>query len=161
MHYMRDRTEDAAAAIAAAPSGLYAEKHDHACLLIRRASGVCENEPVKPQILPALFLAIAATGWAQAPDTQAAAQAGAALFQNNCARCHGANLEGSKKAPRLAEIDKKKHWTDERITNRILNGEGKKMPPFREALSADQIQQLVAFLRSENRPAPPPSPQSQ
>jgi mono/diheme cytochrome c family protein len=113
---------------------------------------------VKFQVLSVLFFALVATGSAQAPDTQAAEQAGAVLFRDNCARCHGASLEGTKKAPAIAEIRKKKHWTDERITNRILNGEGKKMPPFRDSLSQEQIQQLIAYLRAENRPTPPPAP---
>ena len=112
---------------------------------------------------PALVFALIANGPAQVPATQSAgqavdpslAQAGAVLFQSNCARCHGANLEGTKKAPALAEIRTKKHWTDERITTRILNGAGSKMPAFRDSLSADQIKQLIAYLRAENRPAPP------
>lgn len=114
------------------------------------------------QILPAIVLALVATGSAQnsvqAPDAQAASQAGAVLFRDNCARCHGANLEGVKKAPALADINKKKHWTEERITHQILNGEGK-MPPFRDSLTSEQIQQLVAYLRDPNRPTPPPAPQ--
>jgi len=115
---------------------------------------------VKFQTLPALFFALIATGWAQAPNAQAPEQAGggAVLFQDNCVRCHGANLEGTKKGPRLAEIRTKKHWTDERITNRILNGAGK-MPSFRESLSENQIQQLVAYLRAENRPTSQPASQ--
>jgi mono/diheme cytochrome c family protein len=112
---------------------------------------------VKLHILPALFLAFVATCPAQAPDTQAAEQAGAVVFHKNCARCHGVNLEGTKKAPPLAEIQKKKHWTDERITKRVLNGAGK-MPSFRDSLSPDQIQQLIAYLRAEHRPAPPTTP---
>jgi mono/diheme cytochrome c family protein len=116
---------------------------------------------VKLQILPTLLLALVATGSAQVPDAQGPkpnqAEAGTVLFRDNCARCHGANLEGSKKAPAIAEIRTKKHWTDERITNRILNGEGK-MPPFRDSLSGEQIQQLIAYLRAENRStAPPPA----
>lgn len=103
---------------------------------------------MKSQVLPILFLSLVAIGYAQE-------RAGAVLFRDNCARCHGADLEGSKKAPALGEIRKKKHWTDERITNRILNGEGKKMPPFRESLSAEQIRQLIAYLRAENHAAPP------
>ena len=95
----------------------------------------------------ALLFILTASGSAQTPDSSAAAQAGAALFRDNCARCHGTHLEGGKKIPALADIDKKKHWTDERITHRIQNGEGK-MPPFRDSLSADQIQQLIAFLRA-------------
>jgi nicotinate dehydrogenase subunit B len=113
---------------------------------------------VKLQV-PVLLLALIATGSAQNPDTQAAEQAGAVLFRDNCARCHGANLEGTKKAPAIAEIRKKKHWTDERISNRILNGAGKKMPAFRDSLSEGQIQQLIAYLRAENRPTPPPAPE--
>ncbi len=30
------------------------------------------------------------------------------------------------------------------------------MPPFRESLSVEQIRRLIAYLRAENRPAPPP-----
>jgi mono/diheme cytochrome c family protein len=116
---------------------------------------------VKFQIVPALFLALIATGSAQVADTQANEQAGAVLFHDNCARCHGANLEGSKKVPSLADINKKEHWTDERITQRILNGAGTKMPSFRDSLSEQQIQQLVAYLRAENRPAPPSAPVQQ
>jgi mono/diheme cytochrome c family protein len=112
---------------------------------------------VRLPIVAALFFALAAAGSAQAPDTQASAQAGAVVFHDNCARCHGADLEGSQKAPRLADIGKKKHWTDDRITNRILNGAGK-MPAFRQTLSDQQIQQLIAFLRAENRPALPSTP---
>ena len=113
---------------------------------------------MKIQILSALFAVLAATGSAQAPDTHAAEQAGAALFHDNCARCHGANLEGSKKGPAIAAIRTKKRWTDEKIAHQINNGEGK-MPPFRDTLHADQVQQLIAFLRAENRPAPPATPQ--
>ncbi len=116
---------------------------------------------MKFQVLPVLFLALIATGSAQVPDTQAAEQAGAVLFRDNCARYHGANLEGTKKAPALAELRKKKHWTDEKITGRILNGAGKKMPPFRDSLSKEQIQQVIAYLRAENRPTPPPASQQE
>jgi mono/diheme cytochrome c family protein len=112
---------------------------------------------VKFQVLPVLFLALIATGSAQVPDTRAAEQAGAVVFRDNCARCHGANLEGTKKAPALAEIRTKRHWTDERITNRVLNGLGKKMPSFRESLSVEQIQHVIAYLRTENRPTLPPA----
>lgn len=111
---------------------------------------------MKLNVLAFLFVALIATGSAQVPDNQAAPQAGAVLFRDNCARCHGANLEGGKKVPALADVHKKKHWTEERLTKQILNGEGK-MPPFRDTLTAGQIQQLVAYLRAENRPIPQPA----
>ena len=124
-------------------------------------AGSCENIFVKLRLLAPFLLTFAVTASAQTPDSQAAAKAGAVVFQSNCARCHGANLEGSKKAPPIAEIRNKKHWTDDRITYRILNGAGK-MPAFRETLSDEQIRDLIAYLRAENRPSAPPqnSPQN-
>jgi mono/diheme cytochrome c family protein len=107
---------------------------------------------VRYLILPAIVLALAAVGSAQAPAAQ-----GAALFHDHCAKCHGANLEGTKKGPVLDKIRTKKYWTDEKITNRINNGAGSKMPAFRDSLSSEQIQQLIAYLRAENRPTPPPA----
>ena len=112
---------------------------------------------MRKQIFPALLIAFVAFGSAQAPQSNQA-ESGAILFRDNCARCHGSNREGTKKGPVLAGIGKKKHWTDEKITNRILNGEGK-MPSFRDSLSSEQIQQLVTFLRAENHPPAPPAPQ--
>ncbi|WP_058185910.1 c-type cytochrome [Terracidiphilus gabretensis] len=105
------------------------------------------------QILPAVLFALAVVGSAQAPQPDQATP-GSVLFHDNCAKCHGANLEGTKKGPALVEIRNKKHWTDEKITNRIVNGAGSKMPAFRDSLSSDQIQQLIAYLRADSRPAP-------
>jgi mono/diheme cytochrome c family protein len=42
------------------------------------------------------------------------------------------------------------------MTEQILNG-GKKMPPYRDSLSDDEIAQLVAYLRAKDRPTPPDS----
>ena len=108
----------------------------------------------------ALFLllsALIAAPAIHASDTKAAEQAGAILYRDKgCGFCHGASLEGTKKAPALAEIRKQKPWTTEKISNQILDG-GQKMPPFRESLSDEQISQLIAYLRSKNRPTPPPA----
>lgn len=83
------------------------------------------------------------------------AKAGAVLYRDKgCAYCHGAAGEGTKKAPSLADIRADKAWPPEKITDQILNG-GKKMPPFRDSLSDEEIAQLVAYLRAKNRPAPP------
>jgi mono/diheme cytochrome c family protein len=106
----------------------------------------------------AIFLSALITATAQASDTKAAEQAGAVLYRDKgCSFCHGVNLEGTKKAPALAEIRKQKPWTNEKITNQILDG-GQKMPPFRESLSDEEINQLIAYLRAKNRPTPPPAP---
>ncbi len=90
--------------------------------------------------------------------TQAAEQAGAALFRDKgCAFCHGPGGEGTKKAPSLVDIRKDKAWPAARMTTQILNG-GQKMPPFRESLDDNQIADLVAYLRAKHRPEPPAAP---
>ena len=85
--------------------------------------------------------------------------AGAILFRDKgCARCHGADLQGTKKAPTLANIRDDKNWPPDKIAKQILNG-GQKMPPFADALSDPQIAQIVAYLRAKHRPVlPPPAP---
>jgi len=113
---------------------------------------------VKSSVLAILLSALVTTAAAQASDTKTAEQAGAILYRNKgCGFCHGANLEGTKKAPALAEIRKQKPWTNEKISNQILDG-GQKMPPFRESLSDEEISQLIAYLRAKNRPTPPAQP---
>jgi mono/diheme cytochrome c family protein len=101
------------------------------------------------------FVLVLAATTAFAADTPADAKAGAALYRNKgCGFCHGPALEGTKKAPALAQIRNDKDWPPEKLTDQILNG-GKKMPPFRDSLSDDEIAQLVAYLRAKDRPTPP------
>jgi mono/diheme cytochrome c family protein len=107
------------------------------------------------KIIPA-FIVLAATA-AYAADTPADVKAGAILFRDKgCTYCHGPAGEGTKKAPPLADLRDGKTWPTEKIADQILNG-GKKMPPFRDALSDEEIQQLIAYLRAKDRPAPPPA----
>ena len=108
-----------------------------------------------PLILLAIFAAISAPALAASADAAADVQAGAALYRDKgCARCHGAALEGNKKGPSLVDMDKDKEWPPQKMTDQILDG-GQKMPPFREALTDDEITQLVAFLRAKDRPVLP------
>jgi mono/diheme cytochrome c family protein len=90
--------------------------------------------------------------------TKDAEQAGAVLFRDKgCSYCHGVGGVGTKKAPALTNLNKDKAWPPEKITKQIEEG-GQKMPPFREALSDEEIAQLVAYLRAKNKPVPPPAP---
>ncbi|MGB7546638.1 MAG: cytochrome c [Terracidiphilus sp.] len=83
-------------------------------------------------------------------------KAGAVLFRDKgCAHCHGVGGIGGKKAPSLVGIRKDKLWTPAKMTGQILNG-GKKMPPFADSLTDQEIAQLVAYLRAKHRPVPPP-----
>jgi mono/diheme cytochrome c family protein len=94
-----------------------------------------------------------------ASNRKADEQAGAVLFQaQDCAHCHGpAGVGGTKKGPDLSGIRKDKQWPPDKIAAQILNG-GKKMPPFSEALTDEQIGKIVAYLRAKHRPVPPPAP---
>ncbi|HYW33876.1 MAG TPA: PQQ-binding-like beta-propeller repeat protein [Balneolaceae bacterium] len=70
------------------------------------------------------------------------------LFNENCSRCHGADLKGHPKSgfPSLANI--RKHYSKEFVTNVISNGRGM-MPSFDQKLSSKQKQAIVAFLFGE------------
>ena len=82
-------------------------------------------------------------------------QAGAVLYRDKgCPQCHGADLNGNKKGPSLADIRTDPAWPPEKITKQITDG-GQKMPPFGDSLTDPEVAQLVAFLRAKDRPAPP------
>lgn len=84
-------------------------------------------------------------------------KSGAVLFRDKgCTYCHGAGGIGTKKAPSLIDLPKDKTWTPEKITSQILNG-GQKMPPFRESVTDDEVNDLIAYLRAKKKPEPPPA----
>jgi PQQ-dependent dehydrogenase (methanol/ethanol family) len=102
----------------------------------------------------ALFaLALASTGRAAYQDTSPAV-AGAAIFQRSCASCH--NVEG--RAPSLATGVFAHGGEDAQIAQTIRAGvPGTQMPPF-VTLSADEIRQLVAYIRSLSAVSAIPAP---
>jgi cytochrome c6 len=81
------------------------------------------------------------------PDTAAAS----ATFRTKCATCHGQDGAGSEvgksmNVPDLrSEAVQKK--ADAELAQVISNGKGG-MPPFKGSLSEDQIQALVAHIRT-------------
>lgn len=76
---------------------------------------------------------------------------GAAVFEQNCARCHYPTNTHSLHGPGLQSITKIKAMpsgappTDERLTAVILHGRGM-MPPT--PLDDEQLQDLLAYLRT-------------
>ncbi len=106
-----------------------------------------------------IFLLAATSAAHPFPDakTKEAEQAGAVVYRDKgCTQCHGVDLAGTKKGPSLVDISKDKQWPPDKMTKQIMDG-GVKMPPFREALTDDEIAQLVAYLRAKDRPVPPPA----
>jgi mono/diheme cytochrome c family protein len=86
------------------------------------------------------------------------AKDGAELFsKSGCPFCHGPQGAGTDKAPNIREVRKRK--TDEEIFHQIHDG-GKMMPPFADALTANEIHSLVLFLRADDgwQQLPPPQP---
>jgi len=81
--------------------------------------------------------------------------AATALFETNCARCHGADGRGQTAmgrafaAPNLTDSAwwKKTRPTDQRLANSIRHGRGQ-MPGFGQQLSKSDIAALVAFVRT-------------
>ena len=71
------------------------------------------------------------------------ADAGRQLFLKNCAHCHGADAHGDE-GPDLHNLD----WTDEQIATRIRNGKKGQMTAFAGKFSAQQIREVVAYLRT-------------
>ena len=66
---------------------------------------------------------------------------GQLLFQQNCARCHGAN---GKRGLNGAHDLTKSNLNDFGRTYLVTNGMGK-MPAFGKKLTAAQVQQVVAY----------------
>jgi cytochrome c oxidase cbb3-type subunit 3 len=84
----------------------------------------------------------------RAPDPQTDSSAvempiGRTLFLKNCAHCHGSDARGGE-GPDLHNLD----WTDEQIAARIRKGKEGEMTAFAEKLSAQQIKEVIAHLRT-------------
>jgi mono/diheme cytochrome c family protein len=100
---------------------------------------------VRQFALPLIFCLVtfSAPLWAQGD--------GAAQFKAKCVACHGADGSGntavgkSMKVRDLGSPDVQKQ-TDEELTAIITGGKGA-MPSYKDKLTADQIKQLVAFIR--------------
>lgn len=83
--------------------------------------------------------------------------AGRKIFEQNCAVCHTDQgtggekvIEGKKLDVEDLTSDKIKGFTDEKITGYITNGiEDEGMPAFKDDLSADEIKEVVKFIRKE------------
>ena len=102
-----------------------------------------------------LIALLALPASAAPPKNNESAKNGSVLFRDKgCAYCHGPAGEGAKKGPALTDVWKDKTWTNEKITNQILNG-GQKMPPFRDSVSDEEVADLIAWLRAKNKPVPP------
>jgi mono/diheme cytochrome c family protein len=73
---------------------------------------------------------------------------GATVFAQNCAGCHGQNAQGGSVGPTLVSAELKAQ-SDDFFRQTILNGRaGTAMPAWQGRLSAQDIEDAIAYLRS-------------
>ncbi len=93
-----------------------------------------------------MFLAVAGSA-----STANAADTGQSLFKANCAVCHGEDGKGSAtgKALNVADLTSEavQKLTKAQIVKQIEDGKGN-MPPFKSSLNHDQVEMLVAYVRT-------------
>lgn len=76
----------------------------------------------------------------------------AEIYKTNCAECHGDKGEGAKKGISFLKGHALDH-SEEDFIKTVTNGKNKdkenKMPAFKEKLTAEQINEVVKFVRNE------------
>jgi mono/diheme cytochrome c family protein len=82
-----------------------------------------------------------------ASDSSGYASPGAAVFANNCARCHGANGEGQL-GPQLSDGKVKKAFPNASAEVAFVTQGKDGMPSFDGVLTPTEIQQVVAYTRT-------------
>lgn len=95
------------------------------------------------------FLALGVVAWVAVP--LASAGDTAALYKSKCASCHAADGSGSTPVGKklkvrdmsLAEVQKQ---TDAQLIEITAKGKNK-MPAYEKKLTAEQIKELVAYMR--------------
>ena len=127
-----------------------------------------DNTPVTPiwrrpvSLAAAVFVMIAvvvASCGTSNDDSTAAAPAGsgdgAALYQANCASCHGADLRGTDKGPsHLSIVYEPNHHGDDSFRSAILNGAQQHHWNFGDmaaipGLVDDEIDAIISYVRAE------------
>ena len=111
-----------------------------------------------------LFAAACGTGpiaernpYANHPD---AAMAGAKLFQNHCAQCHGTDANGTRTAPslRMANVQER---SDAALFAFLTNGNIRRGMPSWSRIPDERRWQIVAYLRSLDSQGTPSASGSQ
>ena len=82
---------------------------------------------------------------------------GATLYEQHCGSCHGVDLKGTDRGPsQLSVVYAPDHHPDESYRSAIANGVRAHhwsfgdMPPVK-GLSADQVDEIIAYIRAQQR----------
>jgi len=111
------------------------------------------SHPFTPKTAVVLALVVTcATAWAQRakPQKFSAKQirAGATLFAQNCAPCHGAHMADPEGAFDLRFFPHDQH---DRFVDSVVHGKNS-MPPWGGALKTEQIEALWAYVVAGEKP---------
>ncbi len=89
------------------------------------------------------------------PPPTAGVQPGKKLFSADCAVCHYSSSRAKKIGPGLKGLSKRGKFidgkpvpVDDASLRAWIEKGGKNMPSFKDSLSAEQMQQLVAYLKT-------------
>ncbi len=111
-------------------------------------------------ILATLGISLAHAGTpipAPSPDLKPRPIVGKALYERNCARCHGVDLKGSKQGPpMLSPIYRPGHHSDAAFQMAVANGARAHHWPFGDmkpvpGVSADDVAHITAYVRLRQR----------
>jgi mono/diheme cytochrome c family protein len=114
---------------------------------------------------PALALLMLLGSSACEPKDQTPVGRGSRIFQRTCSSCHGVDGRGVRRMglarpPRdLTKPEFHAQASDERLRTSIRLGKGQ-MPAFGNILPPEDIENLIAFVRTLNRDYEPPTPGS-
>jgi mono/diheme cytochrome c family protein len=86
------------------------------------------------------------TSAALAQEKHAEAEAGAAIYDDYCSRCHGEALHNTSGGVTF-DLRRLRPTEHERFVNSVLNGK-KDMPPWRGVLRPDQIEEVWGYIRA-------------
>lgn len=105
--------------------------------------------------IAALITSCANGSESASPQEEPGAGRGEALYQSNCASCHGADLRGTDKGPsHLSIVYEPNHHGDDAFRSAIVNGARQHHWDFGDmaaipGLDDEQIDGIIAFVRSE------------
>lgn len=111
-------------------------------------------------LVAALVTVVSACGGgssSESPAQQASSGTGAAVYQAQCASCHGADLTGTDEGPsQLSVVYEPNHHGDNSYRSAIANGAPQHhwnfgdMPAI-EGLTDDDVEAVIAYIRSEQQ----------
>ena len=102
---------------------------------------------MSPLVAAAIPISLLLTALPASAQDRALVEAGAQVYAEHCASCHGENLRSEGAIPDLRELGPNDRA---RFDKAVLGGRGQ-MPPWQGVLTAQQFDQLWAYIRHHAR----------